>query len=231
MARGKPYEATGNITSRVLFLLAADGRIVRGRPRGSWISSQYHWSTAADWLPGGLPRLGTGEASAALARSWLRAFGPATVADLRWWTGWSAGQAKKALTALDPVEIDLAGTPGVALPDDLEPVAEPGPWFALLPALDPTPMGWKGRSWFLDGHEGPLFDRSGNIGPTVWADGRIVGGWAQRPGGEIAFRLLTDIGAEGRAAVEGAAQRLGAWLGAVRVTPRIRTPLERELSA
>jgi hypothetical protein len=65
----------------------------------------------------------------------------------------------------------------------------------------------------------------------VWWDGRIVGGWAHRKDGEVAVRLLEDVGADGAAAVEAAAARLQAWLGKVRVTPRFRTPLERELSA
>jgi hypothetical protein len=39
------------------------------------------------------------------------------------------------------------------------------------------------------------------------------------------------VGAEGAAAVEAAAGGLADWLGGVRVTPRFRTPLERELSA
>jgi len=37
--------------------------------------------------------------------------------------------------------------------------------------------------------------------PTVWWDGRVVGGWAQRPGGEIRFRLFEDAGADAVAAV------------------------------
>jgi hypothetical protein len=92
-------------------------------------------------------------------------------------------------------------------------------------------MGWAARGWFLGGHGPTLFDRNGNAGPTVWWDGRVVGGWAQRRDGEIAFRLLEDVGAEGAAAVGAAAERLGAWLGKARVTPRFRTPLERELTA
>ena len=102
---------------------------------------------------------------------------------------------------------------------------------SLLPALDPTPMGWQARDWFLGQHRAALFDRTGNIGPTVWWEGRVVGGWAQRASGEIVLRLLEDIGADGAAAVSGQAAKLEAWLGANRVTPRFRTPLERELSA
>jgi hypothetical protein len=92
-------------------------------------------------------------------------------------------------------------------------------------------MGWSERAWYLGEHGPALFDRSGNPGPTVWWNGRIVGGWAQRRDGEIAYRLLEDVGAEALAAVEAEAERLGRWIGPVRVTPRFRTPLERELGA
>ncbi|KAA9160360.1 winged helix DNA-binding domain-containing protein [Amycolatopsis acidicola] len=231
MAAGKPYEATGYITNRVLFLLAAQGLIVRGRPRGSWLSTQYAWATAESWLGAAPPAIPADEARAELARRWLRAFGPAPVDDLKWWTGWTAGQVKKALARIGPVEVDLDGVPGLVLPEDAEPVAEPEPRAVLLPALDPTPMGWKAREFYLGAHEAPLFDRTGNIGPTVWWGGRVVGGWAQRADGEIAVRLLEDAGAEAEKAIEGESARLSAWLGPVRVTPKFRTPLEKELAS
>ncbi|WP_410669308.1 winged helix DNA-binding domain-containing protein [Amycolatopsis sp. cmx-4-68] len=230
MAAGKPYEAIGNVTSRVLFLLAADGRIVRGRPRGSWISTQYVWHPLDEWVPGGLASWEPEEARVELARRWLRAYGPAPVSDLRWWTGWTAGQTKKALAALAPAEVDLAGVPGVVLADDLEPVPSPEPWVAFLPALDPTPMGWQDRDWFLGPHRAALFDRSGNIGPTIWVSGRVAGGWAQRASGEVVFRLLEDVGEEAKGMVEAKAARCAEWFGEVRATPRFRTPLERELA-
>jgi hypothetical protein len=231
MAEGKPYAAKQNITTWVLLLLAADGRIVRGRPNGSWTSTQWRWSPVETWLPGGMAELPVEAARAELVRRWLAAFGPGTVADLKWWTGWTAGQVKQALSAIGPVEVDLGGATGLVLPDDLEPEAEPEPWVALLPALDPTAMGWSERSWYLGAHGPALFDRSGNVGPTVWSDGRIVGGWAQRADGEVVYRLLEDVGSDTVAAVEAAAGRLAKWIAAVRVIPRFRTPLERELTA
>jgi hypothetical protein len=91
-------------------------------------------------------------------------------------------------------------------------------------------MGWRERAWYVGEHTSALFDRSGNIGPTVWWEGRIVGGWAHRKDGEIAVRLLEDIGAEGSAAIAAEAQRLRERIGAARITPRFRTPLERELA-
>jgi hypothetical protein len=232
LARGKAYEATQSVASRVLPLLAADGVLVRGRPRGSWLSGgQYWWSVLAEWLPGGLPELQPADAQAELARAWLWTFGPAPVADLKWWSGWTLGQTRAALAAIGAVGVDLAGTPGVALPDDLAPVPAPEPYAALLPVLDPTTMGWQDRGWYLGSHGKALFDTNGNAGPTVWWDGRIVGGWAQRKSGEVVLRFLEDAGTDAVAAAEEQAARLQEGLGPARITPRFRTPLERELVA
>jgi len=222
------YGGAVNLTTRLLTVLSAEGLIVRGRPRGGWTSSQFTWSRAPERtdLPAGVAR-------AALARRWLTAFGPARPADLQWWTGWTAAQARQALGSLDIAEVDLDGAPGILLADDQEPVDAAEPWAALLPALDPTAMGWRERSWYVGEHAAALFDRSGNIGPTAWWDGRIVGGWAQRSDGEIAIRLLEDTGAEAAAAITAEAERLHDWIGPQsrsRVIPRFRTHLERELA-
>jgi hypothetical protein len=231
MAAGKSYAGTVNLTSQILFLLASEGHIVRGRPRGSWTSSQHRWSTLAAWLPDGLATWSASAARTELARQWLRAYGPAPVVDLRWWTGWTAGDTKKALAGLDVVEVAIeGGGSGLLLAQDTAPVPDPGPWVALLPALDPTVMGWLDREWFFGPHAPALFDRTGNVGPTVWVDGRVVGGWAQHSGGEVRYRLLADVGSQTAEQVGQVAQELSDWLGPVRVTPRFRTPLERELS-
>jgi winged helix DNA-binding protein len=230
MAEGKSYGGTQNITSWVLLLLAAQGRIVRGRPRGSWLSTQWRWSPIDRWLPGGMAAPSADDARAALVRRWLQSYGPGTVADLRWWTGWSAAHVKRALESVGAVEVDLDGAAGVDLPS-AEPPPAPEPAAALLPALDPTPMGWSARDWYLGPHAPALFDRSGNIGPTVWWDGHVVGGWAQRADGAVVHRLLEDVGRDAQQAIDAAAEALEAWIGPARVVPRFRTPLEKELTA
>ena len=227
----KKWGGAIGVSTRVLFLLATQGRIVRGRPRGSWTSTQYRWAPAERWFDDDVDDLASEDAERRLSRRWLRRFGPATVEDLKWWTGWTLTRTRSALACIDVVDVDLGGQPGIALADDLEPVAEPDPWVALLPALDSTTMGWKGRDWYLGTHRERLFDRNGNAGPTVWADGRVVGGWAHRRDGEVAVRLLEDVGAGTAAAIEAEAEQVGAWLGDVRFVPRFRTPLERELTA
>jgi hypothetical protein len=231
IAEGKAYAADSNLTTFVLFRLAADGRIARGRPRGTWISSQHRWAPVEAWFPDGMPELPTEEARVELVRRWLRTYGPATVADVKWWTGWNLRDTRAALAGLAIEEVDLDGGPGVVLADDVEPEPPVEPGAVLLPALDPTVMGWTERDWYLGVHRERLFDRNGNAGPTVWWGGRVVGGWAVRPDATVAFQLLERVGREAEVAVEDAAGRLEAWLGGTRFTPRFRTPLERELSA
>jgi hypothetical protein len=91
-------------------------------------------------------------------------------------------------------------------------------------------MGWKRRGWYLPAEHTPLvFDGNGNAGPTVWVDGKIVGGWVQRANGEIAVRLLEDVGRERAADIDSAADRLRALLGQTRFRVRFPAPLQAEL--
>lgn len=225
----KKWDVKQNVTSRVLTLMGADGRLVRGQPAGTWLSRQHRWAAARSVWPEGLPAMPEDAARDVLARRWLEAFGPATVDDLKWWTGWSLGATRKVLAGIDTVEVDMDGTPGIVLADDTDPEPEVEPAAALLPALDATPMGWQQRDWFLGPHRAELFDRNGNIGPTVWWEGRIVGGWAVREG-DVVWELLEDVGADARTAVERAAADLQPRLEGASPIPSFRTPLERRLN-
>ena len=67
------------------------------------------------------------------------------------------------------------------------------------------------------------------MGPTVWVDGRIVGGWAVDAEGKVHTKLLEDVSTARKKDVTRRAAELEAWLDGFAVTPRFRTPLEREL--
>lgn len=219
-------------STRVLFMLATEGRILRARPLGSWISSQYRWTTAENWLGSALPALDRVETQTQLLTEWLPRFGPATETDIKWWTGWPVTQVRAALERVGAVEVELDdGATGYVAPGDTDQLERPDHWVALLPSLDPTTMGWKERDWYLGEHGTDLFDRNGNAGPTVWVDGRVVGGWAQRKSGEIVYGLAEDVGADATAEIEAELERLGAWVGDVVVTPRFRTPHDKALTA
>ena len=232
VAPGTRYATSVSVASRLLTLMSADGKVVRTRPRGGWTSTQFRWATLHDWV-GDVERPDTATASSEVARLWLRSYGPATLEDLQWWTGWTKTRTRAILASLDTVEVDLDGAIGLLLADDAEPVPTPDPWVALLPALDPSAMGWKHREFCLGPHRELLYDVNGNAGPTCWADGHIVGGWAQRDDGEVVVRLLDDVGAETTARIELRAAELTTMLGHVRLKARARgwTTVERELRA
>lgn len=223
---GKTWAGTVGASTRVLFLLAAQGQIVRTRPLGAWTSGQYRWATIEAWLGGPLPAIEHADACVDLLRRWLRAFGPGTMTDIRWWTGWTARLATKTLDSLRAVEVELDEGTGYVLPDDLGPAEEVEPWVALLPGLDQTVMGWKDRAWYLGDHAPELFD-TGNAGPTVWASGRIIGGWTQTAEGEVIIELLDRVDARTRRMIDAERDRLRAWLGDARIRARFPTPLER----
>jgi Winged helix DNA-binding domain len=229
---GRRYEGNVSMASRMLLTLAVEGRIVRARPRGRWLSNQYRWTPMARWLGAPLATLPIEEAQAALVRLWLARFGPGTEADLRWWTGWTARETRAAIAASGAVTVALEdGESGFVLAEDLEPTTPSGPWVALLPPLDPTTMGWQGRDWYLGPYRAALFDTAGNAGPTIWTDGRIVGGWAVLPSGEVVTRLLEDPGREAVTAIAAEQARLTGWLRSAGGIPRFATPLAKELVA
>ncbi len=216
------------MTSPVLTLMGAEGRIVRGRPLGTWTSRQHTWEGAGAVWPDGIPPVEKEEARRRLVECYLGRFGPATETDVAWWTGWPLGVTRSVLASLDIVDV---GPSGVVLAHDTEPAGVPVECAALLPALDPTPMGWKQRDWFLPTESTGLYDRNGNIGPTVWWAGEVVGGWAVRPDGAVVTQLLADRGRDAAAAVARAAEELTPRLRGAVVVPSFPTPLSRMLAA
>lgn len=227
---GKSWGGQVPVGPRVLTTLSAAGRIVRASNDGGWTTSRPRWTSMAAWLGEELAVPPVAEGVAGLVEHWLRAFGPGTAADLKWWLGSTVAAVRRALTDVQAVEVDLDGQTGYLLPDDLEPVAPVEPWPALLPPLDPTTMGWFERDWYLGDYKAQLFDTSGNAGPTAWWDARIVGGWRQGESGEVVLQLLEDVGTEGLEALEGEAARLTEWLAGTRFLPRFPSPLSKALA-
>ena len=213
LAEGKPYEARVSLTNRILLQLSIEGHIVRTRPLGSWLSSQYRWTTVERWFAAPWPPI----PPTRRAPSWC-AGGCARTAPGRRPTsrGGRSGRRSSVVDALDElgavavtVEPAPGGspTPAWVLPDDSSTTTSTvdGPVVSLLPSLDPAIMGWKEREWILDGLGPQLFDRNGNAGPIVLVDGAAVGVWAQLDGGRVVTELLRPVSATGDARLIAAA--------------------------
>lgn len=218
-APGSRWGQVMAVGPRLLTILSADGLVARADNAGPWWVSRPTWLSMERWLGEPLEPLEPAVAYAEVVRSWLWTFGPGTEEDLVWWLGSTKTTVRQALASVGavPVSLDHDGL-GWLLPDDLEPVGSPEPWAALLPTLDPTTMGWRGRGFYLDPADMPyLFDSVGNAGPTAWVDGRVVGAWAQDDDGRVRLVLRGQVAAFARGLLEAEAARLTRLLDGRRV--------------
>ncbi len=214
---------------RVVTVAGARGLVVRGPNGGHWRLSRPRWTSTRSWL-GDVPEaLDEAAGYAELVRRWLVTFGPGTEDDVVWWLGGTKSAVRRAFADVEAVPVSLDhGRSGFVLPDDLDPVADPGDWAALLPSLDPTTMGWRHREHYLDAVDAPfLFDRAGNGGPTAWWNGRVVGSWVQDPDGVVQVLARRPLPAAARATLDREAAALTQWLGGEVVNSIYAAPMVR----
>jgi hypothetical protein len=222
---GRQWGQGSPVGPRLLTVMLARGQLLRGPSTGPWMQPSPTWVSAASWLGAEIPPIEPATARRDLVRAWLGAFGPGTDADIAWWLGDTLTNVRAALDAIGAAPVALDDGSGWVLADDVDEVDPVEPWAALLPALDPATMGWKGRDWYLGPHRAELFDRAGNGGASAWWDGRIVGAWHQLHGPDVEVVLLEDIGSDAGAALDAEAARLTGWLAGDRPGGRWVSPV------
>jgi hypothetical protein len=133
------------------------------------------YSLLEEWVPASR-LLGREEALSALAKRYFTSHGPATLEDFNWWSGLSAGDARRAL---DMVKSELGS----------EVVEEKTYWFVetnfktkesafLLPAFDEFIISYKDRSATItfEDHKRAI-SSNGMFHPTVVVNGETIGVW------------------------------------------------------
>ena len=222
----RPWGGKLAVAPKLLAQLSMDGLVARANNAGAWYASRPTWTTTSWWWGENVPpRLGFRQGYAELVDRWLRQYGPGTVEDITWWLGSTKTVVRTALDDLGAQSVSLEdGATGWLHADDLDPVDTPEPWVALLPLLDPTVMGWKGRDFILGSHAPHLFDSVGNAGTTAWVDGRVVGVWVQDAAGVVRLSLLEKIAPAAHEALLAEADRLTHWLDGQRVFPVYPSP-------
>lgn len=228
LGAGTKHAGQAAAHTKVLQLAGFEAELVRTAPTHGWNTAEYAWSTVGDWLDGqSLTGVSLRESAAFILHRWLERFGPATETDIRWWTGWTAAQTRTALADVEaePVLLEHDQAAWIAAGD--ERVPDPGPSIALLPGLDATTMGWKERHWYLSTHAAQrTFDRWSNAGPTIWRNGEVVGGWAQREDGSVAVELYTTLPASEQLGLDDEIERFVQLVGDTRV--RLRFPARNQ---
>lgn len=150
-----------------------------------------------EWVPPTKP-LTRDAQLAELARMYVRGHGPATAADLAWWSGLGKGDCTKALSSIEN-ECETCEMPG----------GTRGYFYALdtthmhrkasvrlLGGFDEYFLGYKDRSPVADiAHHGKLFTMNGIFFPLVLHDGHVVGSWKRtfkKDSVEFAFSWLPN---------------------------------------
>jgi hypothetical protein len=115
-----------------------------------------------------------------IVRSYLRAFGPARLADISQWSGLAVRRLRVGLERIEPltrytdgVGRDLFDLPGGAVPDEDEP-APP----RLLPMWDETLLAYADRSRVLpERYRKRVIVKAGDVLPSFTVDGYVAGLW------------------------------------------------------
>lgn len=203
-------------------LLGRTGRVVRAEVRGSWRSDNYAYALWQDWVGAPVEELDPAAARVELTRRYLRAFGPATAGDLKWWTGWTKRDTDAALAALtgELTPVSLDGVDAWATTGELDALAaaEPVSSVRLLPVWDTYLMayatGLAGRAHQVaEADYAKVYDKSGNGTSTVMMDGMAAGVWELDPDAGVVTVAPFDADAVRWADVEAEVALIGAAVG------------------
>lgn len=151
-----------------------------------------------------------------VARAYLSAFGPASLADLSQWSGQPVSAFAEALTVLDTVSLrardgrTLLDLAGALRPDPATPVP-----VRFLSKWDNLLLAHARRERVLPkGLQTTVIRRNGDVLPTFLVDGFVAGTWeaALRGPARMLLTPLVALGARARREVEAEAAGLLDWL-------------------
>jgi len=185
---------------------------------GSGENNEANFIRVDQWLPKLKTRLmPAGEAQSALLRKYLRAYGPATLADFSHWAGIPMAEVKLLGPQVDSeiVEVSEGKQPLLLMRKDaavMEKTSEPPNSIRLLPNFDVYLLAHRDKDHLLSAkHYKRVYRNQGWISPVILINGAVAGVWSYKPQGR---RLLVEIELFGRlskaerAGIEREAERL-----------------------
>jgi hypothetical protein len=152
------------------------------------------------------------EARTEFVHRYLRAFGPATRADVSDWSGLRVRDFEHALDGLPTHHAEdgrtLYDLPRAPLPGG----AAPAP-VRFLPKWDNTLLGFADRKRLLsDEIRKQVIGKNGDVAQTVLVDGFVAATWSADPKGKVTVHPFSPLPRVWRREVADEAARLEAWL-------------------
>jgi hypothetical protein len=195
----------------ILWRLSQEGLLCFGPPEGK----EQTFVLLEEWIPTA-KRRERDDALAELAWRYAVGHGPATVADLVWWSGLKISEARAAFALAAP-RLEKTVVDGVDY--WMAPGAEAAPkGVALLPGFDEYYLGYRNRDAVIDPAYASRVCPGGNgiFHAMVAVDGRIEGTWkrvVKKGAVTLAPLPFTAFAADTKKALSGAAARYGKFLG------------------
>lgn len=171
------------------------------------------YTSPARWLPEFTPMPGRA-ALAALVRSYLHAYGPATPAQFARWMAVPPGWATWLFDSVDLTEVTVEGSQAWVAADDTQFPDDRPSGLRLLPYFDAYAVGSHPRERLFPGAAAERALAGGQAGnyPVLLVDGVVAGVWHQRRSGRsirVTVEPLRALGAARQRALEREVDRVG----------------------
>jgi len=158
------------------------------------------------------PEIDPRAARAEVVRRYLRAFGPATKADIADWSGLRVRDFEHALDGL-PTHRTAEGRVLFDVPRAPLPAADTPAPVRFLPKWDVLLLGFADRTRVIsDEIRKQVIGKNGDVAQTVLVDGVVAATWAVDPKGKVTVRPFAPLPRLWRRQVDDEAARLEAWL-------------------
>lgn len=165
------------------------GILIRTSAKG-WKGNEFTYHLTSKWIPD-IPLVLDNPESARIetTRRYLTAYGPSSLGDVSWWTGFSTGQVQRAISHLkrdcarffvDGIKEELFGIRDSAdfLKKKHVDVANP---ILFLPPLDPFMLAWAKHERIVDAPwEHFVYDSYANPTSVILYQGKVIGLWQFR---------------------------------------------------
>jgi hypothetical protein len=195
---GKERRPGSEVERLVLRKLCDLGVLVRTTSKG-WKGNHFNYALTTHWLEGvTLLVENVDQARLEVVRRYLRAYGPARIEDIAWWTGFPASEVRSMLELLGREVIRFAvdglGEGLVTMRETAETTRKGGVGNAdrilFLPLWDAYPIGWRDRTRVVEPRFAPwVYDSQGNATSIIVEEGRAIGLWQFRDGDTITLEF------------------------------------------
>ncbi|MBA7716402.1 hypothetical protein ES703_125475 [subsurface metagenome] len=182
--RGKEQKI---IMFRAIWELSHQGLICHGKPTGPWYHfKENRFTSVENWLSGKEPEgIDEAEAKRILLEKYLHSYGPASIQDFAYWTGFRVTDAQKILDEVKDriVSVKIKDAKGSFLMlkedvDVLNKIDKDIRSVRFLPEFDSIVMGHKDKSRILnERYRKKVFLPLASVAPTILQGGCVIGIW------------------------------------------------------